>query len=504
MAKDLQKLFIGRGFNPVFGTIYEQQELWLSWYRGNVDGFHEIQKKNLEGRLISVHKPSLQMGKKVCEDNTSLLFNENVELIISGDNVAQEVLDSVLADNNYYDEMTNFIELTAVYGTGVEIEYIADGKTKLNFLHGDRLIVIDYDNTTPKAVAVVQEFNIDKKTCHHIMYHTFHDGKYRIQHEMYSTKNGTGLGTADTLLLLFNEQELNKMRHTRKEDNVEIVEYYVEYETSTPHFQLFKFAISNNYDVRSPLGISVFANSIGTLENIDEKYYSSRMDSINSRKRIFVDDEASKVQKVVTEGNIEYRKYFDQDETQYQVLKGLNDTETPIFAFAPAYDSKQHDDAIQMELNYLSSKCMLGANYYSFKDGQVYQNEMNVISTNSDTYRNRQKNINRLKKVIIDMMKSIMYLEKINGNYKGDINKLEYDVQFDDDIITDDATEIARLRKDADDGYVPQYKYIAKAYGLSDDEAKLMYEEAQALIDEKNQRIAASYLNGEDDGDGDQ
>lgn len=486
MAKDLQRLFIGRGYNPVIGTIYEQQELWLSWYRGNVDGFHEIQKKNLEGRLIAIHKPSLQMAKKVCEDVTSLLFNEKVELLISGDDKAQEILNKVLEDNNYFDEMANFIELSAVYGTGLMVEYTSNKETKLSFLYGDRVIIIDYDNTTPKAVAVIQEFQEDKKTYHHIMYHTFKDGKYRIQHEMYSNKGAQGLGKPDSLSVLFTEQEIKSMRHKRVEDNTEIIEYYIEYETDAPHFQVFKFGISNNYDVRSPLGISLFANSVGTLENIDEKYYSSRMDSINSRKRIFVDDEASKLQKVKEGDTIAYRKYFDQDETQYQVLKGLNSTDTPVVVFAPVYDSAQHDNAIQMELNYLSSKVMLGSNYYSFKDGAIgYQNEMNVIASNSDTFRNRQKNINRLKKVIIDMMKAIIYLERDSGNYNGTA-ELEYDVQFDDDIITDDATVIQRMRLDAQDGFIPEYMYIMKAYGVSKEEALEYLNETKAEYDIPN------------------
>jgi A118 family predicted phage portal protein len=238
---------------------------------------------------------------------------------------------------------------------------------------------------------------------------------------------------------------------------------------------VFKFAISNNWDVRSPLGISVYAYTIGTLENIDEKYYSSRMDSINSRKKVFVDEEATKIHKTKDEaGNISFTKYFDQDETQFQVLKGMaSDSNKAVEIFAPAYDSAQHDNAIQMELNYLSSKVGLGSNYYSYTDGAVgYQNEMNVIASNSDTFRNRQKNINRLKIVLVNMMKSILYLEKDNGNYNGTIDDLEFDVQFDDDIMTDDATVIEQYRKDAKDGLIPVESYLMKAYKITLEEAK--------------------------------
>jgi A118 family predicted phage portal protein len=482
MAKDLQKLFIDRGYNPVIGTIYQQQEYWVNWYRGNVDGFHNTMKKNVEGTTIKVVKPSLQMAKKVSEDITSLLFNEKVELLVSGNAKAQDVLDSVLLDNNFYDEMANFVELTCVYGTGVSVEYVSNGNTKLNFLFGDKVVVIDYENTTIKAVAVVQDFQKDGKKYNHVMYHTFNDDKYRIQHEMYSSKNAQGLGKPDGLEAIFSDAELKKMRHVRKEDNVEIVEYYVEYETKTPHFQAFKLGISNNYDVRSPMGISAFANSIGTLENIDEKNYSSRMDSINSRKKIFVDEEATKLMAYKdANGVLQKRKYFDPDETQFQVLRGLtNDNNKAIEVYAPVYDSAQHDTAIQFELNVLSSKTMLGTNYYSFENGAVgYQNEMNVIASNSDTFRNRQKNINRLKIVLVNMMKAIMFLEAEESRFSGNVEELEYDVKFDDDIMTDDATKLAALRIDMQDGYIAEYVYIMEAYKVSKEEALEMLKEAE-------------------------
>ena len=502
MAKDLQKLFVNKGYNPVFGTIYQQQQIWLSWYRGNVDNFHTIQKKNAEGRTIAIKKPSLQMAKKVAEDITSLLFNEKVSLTVSGNDNAQDVLDTVLDNNNFYDEMPNFIELTSgAYGTGVMVEYQSDGETKMNYLFGDKVFVIDYDNTTPKAIAIVQKFQKGKQKYNHIMYHTFNDGLYRITHEMYSSgERAQGLGSPSGLGVLFSEKELKSMRHVKVIDNVDIVEYYKEYETDTPHFQVFKLAISNNYDVRSPLGVPATANAIGTLENIDEKYYSSRMDSINSRKKVFVDEEATKIHRIkdTQTGDLKFTKYFDQDETQYQVLKGMGagGDKKAVEIYAPLYDSAQHDNAIQMELNYLSSKCMLGSNYYSFQDGAVgYQNEMNVIASNSDTFRNRQKNLNRLKIVLINMMKSIMYLEKDNGNYNGDLD-LEYDVMFDDDIMTDDATVIENYRKDALDGIIPVEKYLMKAYNLNEEDALELVKDVTGVSKSKTEVIGSAIERG--------
>ena len=504
--KDLQALFIERGYNPVIGTIYQQQEYWLSWYRGNVDGFHSTQKKNAEGRLIEIKKPSLQMAKKVPEDITSLLFNENVRLL-TGEKKSQEVLDEVLKNTFFYDEMPNFVELTVgPYGTGVITEYIADDKTKVNYSFGDRVYVIDYENTTPTAIAIVQEFVKEKMKYTHVMYHTHRDGIYKIRHEMYSTKQANkGIGNPASLGVLFSEQELKEMRHEVQIDKfTKEVQYYIEYETDVAHFQVFKLGISNNYDVRSPLGISVYANSVSTLENIDEKYYSSRMDSINSRKRLFIDDEASKLHKTKdANGDIRFVKYFDQSETQFQTLKGMRgDGNKAIEFYAPMYDSKQHDDAIQTEFNFLSDKSMLGPNYYSYKDGVVgYQNELSLALSNGPLRRNRNKNLNRLGAVLLNFMKSVLFLEKEIGNYKGELENLDYSVQFDDDIFVDDATILAQYKQDAEDGVIPYWRYVALAYKLSEEEAKEWVEQAQEDSDNRNLTFMAPLEEEPEDGE---
>jgi hypothetical protein len=121
---------------------------------------------------------------------------------------------------------------------------------------------------------------------------------------------------------------------------------------------------------------------------------------------------------------------------------------------------------------------------------------MNVIASNSDTFRNRQKNLNRLKVVLVNMMKSIMYLEKENGNYNGTLEELEYDIQFDDDIMTDDATVVAQYRKDAEDGVITYEKYIMKAYGVSEEEAKEITDEAVGVNVSKINALSNAVTSG--------
>jgi hypothetical protein len=93
-------------------------------------------------------------------------------------------------------------------------------------------------------------------------------------------------------------------------------------------------------------------------------------------------------------------------------------------------------------------------------------------------------------------MKSIMFLEKENKNYKGSLEELEYDVQFDDDIMTDDATVVAQYRKDADDGIIKYEKYLMKAYKISEEEAEEITEDTTGVNLNKINAVSTAITSG--------
>ncbi len=475
--KDLSNIFTSKGYNVVIGTTYIKQEEWLSYFRGDVNNVHHFEKKSISGKRVTMHKPSLQMPKKVAEEWAGLTYNEKVQLI-TGDATSQAALDEVLLDNHFVDEMTQFIELiVGVYGTGAILEYVAEDEVKLNFIYGDKIMVIDYVNSTITAIAVIDEFETNKMAYTHVMYHEVDNGFYRITHEMYETKNtNKGLGKPCSLGVLFSEQEIAAMMQPVLNDEGEIidVEYYMEYETKDAHFQVYKPPIVNNHDVKSPMGIPVTANALAAFRGIDNKHFNLDREDSLTRTRIFVDDEVMEWNKIKdAQGNVQSRKYFDEEEDVYQVIKGMANAEQSVTTSNPTYESASRIEAIKLDLSLIGFKCGLGTDYFSFDGGSVYVNEANVISSNSDTWRNRNKHINRLKQVLVGMIKAILYLKKV----KFDASKIE--VKFDDDIIVDETAELAKKRLDAFDGVIPMYKYLMAAYKISKEEALELQEEAE-------------------------
>jgi A118 family predicted phage portal protein len=478
--KQLGELFKDRGFNPVIGTMYDQQGKWLSWYRGEVNDFHYYNIKTVNGKTHSKQKASLNMAKKVGEDITGLLFNEKTRLLVN-EPKAQKILDNVLHKNNFVEDISNFIEYTfAAYGTGVMIEYTNGGQTEIDYNYGSKVFVLSYNNTKITEIAVLQEFQKNKRYYTHVTYHTHRNDVYRIEHELYGSQQSSYLGKQEPLSVLFSEDELKDLMNVEVDEfGNETVRYYKEYDSKKPFFQVLKPAIANNFDNQSPLGIPVTANSISVLEQLDETYNTYKIETETAKRKIMINSEATQNQ-VVKErsGDVVTTRvvnYFDQDETIFQSVP--MGTDTPFKEFSPEYRSLPYIESIKFHLNLLSAKTTLGTSYYSYDQARgVTATE--IISRNSDTWKNRQKHVNKLEQVFKDMMYSIMILEKEEGVYFGDVDKLEFTVEFDDSIIVDDDKQLETMSNDVDSGKIPAWRYVAKRYKLSDDEAKEWVKEA--------------------------
>jgi A118 family predicted phage portal protein len=277
--------------------------------------------------------------------------------------------------------------------------------------------------------------------------------------------------------VLFNEEELKRMR---KQDGY----YFVYEDVKQPFFSVFKPAIANNFNTKSPMGVSVIANSINVLEGIDTTYHAMIRDVELSRKRMMINADATKTQ-IVKENdgeNVSIRKvqYFDGDDELLMSIP-MGEGADPFKVFAPEYQSDSHIQALNHQFNILSSKTGFGTNYYSF-DAQKGMTATEVISRNSDTWKNRSKHVKRLKETLINLMYSILALDKSINGYGGDLD-LEYDVYFDDSIIEDDAKRLQDMKTDVDSGYIPPYKYLMERYKLSEEDAKRWVKEAEGDMD---------------------
>ena len=202
-----------------------------------------------------------------------------------------------------------------------------------------------------------------------------------------------------------------------------------EYDSETRLFQIVMPNSANNIDIDCDRGISVFANSIDILKDIDLKFDGYDTEFSLGRKRAFVNSSVSKFN-TDDKGNI--TPTFDPEDIVFYSMD-MSENEKSIEFVDPQLRVEQFDRALQTSLNLYGDSVGFGTNHYSFKDGVTYTNQTQIISSNSKMYRRLKKHELVLEKSLIDLANAILYL------VTNTINEADVSIDFDDSIIEDTA-----------------------------------------------------------------
>lgn len=431
--------------------------IWKSWYRGNVNDFHYYNVKMADGTTRSCERLTMNMPKKICEDFVKLLWSEKVQIKLDKKKNTEKLLEVLnCKENNFMINFPDFIERTFALGTGATVEYKKNGKTIIDYIDGDVVIPYEYTNSYINAIVTISRFTSgsgkDIKYYTHITYHEFKDDTYLKLNELYESSDAESLG--------------NEVEFKSKFPNVEEFEVY---ETDTPHFQIWRPLVSNNFDTGSPMGISIFANQIDKFKSIDTKYDSFNREFVTGKKRVLVDRTAVKKKADVdSSGNVSYISYFDNNDEVYVAIAGMENQPVKEIDFKLRY--QEHINSINADLNYLSAGVGLGQNYYNF-NGQGVKTATEVVSENSDTYRTKKHHELMIHDCLYDLIKAVCFLENIS--YKS-IN-----IVFDDSIIEDENSLIKRGLELYQNKTISLEKFMKKYLHYEDSEIQEEIEKIQ-------------------------
>lgn len=448
-------------------SMRSYQNIWAAWYKGYVPSFHRYKRYNGQKMIWLKHR-SMDMAKTVCEDWASLLLNEKTEVKL-GDAAAQKVIDDIFAANNFWQEANQGLEKAFALGIGAfvirvdKLDFDADGvivdnsaaKLKIEFVNGQK----------------IYPFTIDDKT---------------ITECAFATKRGD---TINISLHLLNEAGNYVIYNIRgKVDKQGSISYDADQDvyafdtgSNIPWFQILKPNLSNNIDIDSPLGISVFANATDALETVDLIFDAFGGEYDLGRKRVYVSAEAI----TVTE-NGETRITFDPNDIAYYVLPYGNgvigsDGGKP---YVQESTGELRADAlvtgINQALNILSTKVGLGENRYRFDKGGI-TTATQVISENSSMFRNVRRHEILIEQVLIDLVRTILYA--INAFTPQSVNEnVDITVNFDDSIIEDKAAERTRDLSEVAQGLMEKWEFRVKWYGEDEATAKAWQEAKAASV----------------------
>lgn len=461
------------GYATVPEEFYTKVQEWKSWYVGDVKGFHRYKVRNGTS-MVRCKRYTLNMGKKIPEDWANLLMNEKVKITLEGQK-EQAFVDRVFTENNFLVKANEMQEKAFALGTVAFIPRVVGMEAKeTGPVPGSaRGIVMDYvtvEHIWPLAWqnGIITECAFDsivtvngEQYCYLQIHHKV-NGLYDIENRLYKYRNNN-VDTEVGLTSVPNFKRVPRVVHTGSDRR---------------RFVIDRPNIANNYD-DSPLGISIYANSIDVLKGADVAYDSYVNEFVLGKKRIMVKPSAMKY--------LDGEPVFDSDDLAYYVLPEDIQDGAVITPIDMTLRTQEHNTGIQDQLNLLSSKCGFGENHYRFDQGSV-ATATQVISENSTMFRTIKKHEIILEQVLTELCRIILRLGNtaMNAGLNEDV---EISIDFDDSIIEDKQSDFARDMQLLNAGIMNDWEFRSKWMNEDEATAKKMLPKMEDLTDEGEEEI---------------
>lgn len=428
------------GYDTAPDDTYSHIDEWLDWYQGDVSAFHHYAIYNGQV-MVKQRRYSLGMAKKVCEDWANLILNEKVSIKAGSQ---EKRVNEILERNNFRVKGNALIEIAYALGTGAFVEYLdASGEVAIDYIRADMIYPLSWENSSITECAFGSSRMINGKEYIYLQMHRLGNpedgedpGRYYIENVYVDAESGKRADLPDDIIPL-------------------IATGY-----DRPLFQVVTPNLFNNIDLDSPMGVSVYANSIAQLKGCDLIYDSYVNEFVLGRKRVLVPISMAKMQMAADGVSA---PVFDPNETVFYQMPADRNSEMQLTQVDMTIRASEHELGIQRSLDLLSLKVGMGTGRYQFNSSGV-KTATEVISDKSDLYQNRQKNALVVKAALVALIKAIVFLD--SGA------EVEPGIDFDDSIIEDTNTTIDRNIKLVQAGLRSKLTAIMEINKCSETDAK--------------------------------
>ncbi|MEG1619283.1 MAG: phage portal protein [Eubacterium sp.] len=249
----------------------------------------------------------------------------------------------------------------------------------------------------------------------------------------------------------------------------------------SPLFGYFKMPGVNLVDGKSPLGVSCFSKAIDLIKQADLQYDRTIWEYEGSELAIDIDS-TWLIQDGIT-GKLELPK---SGERLFRKLN-MNDQTNAYNVFAPNIRDSSLFNGLNNLLKRIEFNC--GLSYGTISDPS------NVDKTATEIISSKQRLYSTVKDVqgaLEDALNQLVYAMSVWCKIGGISPNIGQKVSFnwDDSIIIDKQIELATMQQDVSSGILKPEIYIAKKYGVTEEEAlKMMPEKVETQSDPFNNLI---------------
>lgn len=455
--------------------FYQNISEWESLYQGN-QSWKKYHWRDLEGNYHNRELMSLQMPKILAKKMASLVFNQKANILVTEKDVNTDDSDNseanlfiheVLEDNYFYNNFERHLEY--MYGTGGMVirTYVYQGKVKIRFATADSFFPISQDENGVTECVIASKFVKGGKYYTLLEWHLEDESNYKIKNDLYeSINNGDDLGVKVPLSIIYGHD-------LKPESN------YPKSTYSRPTFVYLRPNLANNFDLNSPLGISIYANAIDTLHELDQAYDMLMQEMKMGRRRIIAPDWMLKPTIDPRTGERQWLVDFEDEVFQTYHSERM-DTNAGVQKPEDITLGLRNSELIQTInslLDILAAQTGFSAGTFSYNNTQGLETATGVISRNSDTYQSKNSHETILEDGLKKLITTILELGKAANIYQG-ATDVDIAINF-DDSIAQDRTENAKYYQTltGDKPLMPQKEAIKRANDLTDSTAEEWYQQ---------------------------
>lgn len=449
---------------------YKRVEMWKALYSGYCKDIHDVKFHTIEKGTKTRKLHSLKMPKVISQELAKLIFTEKVNINIDNEKYSDNI-HKALNDSRFYKVFQSKVENMFALGGLVlkaQPKEKEDGTFKLSisYVTPDCFIPISWEDDIITEGVFVKITRKENK-----IYYLFEFHKWEV---VSVIEEGSNEKEAKKIYVITNELYVSDKETEMDMKAVELSDIHPDLEPVTkiedltqPLFQYIKPNIANNFDLQSPLGISIYANSIDTLKAIDIAFDSLIREFRLGKRRIIVPSSA--VRTIVDPSTGEFQRYFDANDESYEGFNFQDAEKQKITDNTVALRVDEHVAGINALLNLLAMQTGLSAGTFTF-DGQGVKTATEVVSENSKTYQTKQINEEILEE---GLSKFIRTIGEVASLYEIFDEPDEYEIEFnwDDTIIKDKYKDSDFWIKLKNAGLVDAAKCLEEILGYTEEQA---------------------------------
>ena len=273
---------------------------YMNWYHGYIDEFHKYYVYNGDQKIYR-NRYSLNIAKMICENFADLIMNEKVSITLDNKE-SDKIVNDILRKNKFNIRANQAIEKVFALGMCcILVSPDEDLGINIQFITANNIFPLSFGSKGIYECAFVSEevirIGLDEKPSliKNVQVHRKDEnGEYIINNYRFKSDSCGRLDPIELDNLPFEIRTGSRRRW----------------------FIPIKTAIVNNIDMESPFGLPIYANSIDTIKALDLTYDSFTNEIQNGRKRLFVTQDALKVN---SQG---FRNAFDPQDVVFYLLDG--------------------------------------------------------------------------------------------------------------------------------------------------------------------------------------